>query len=168
MSNDRSPMQESILDIMSNFAASVTVVTSTFEGRDHGLTVSAYTSVSLDPPLILVCIEHKAHSLEAMLGAGGFTVNIMREGTGDIAMKFASKDDDKFEGLSIIRPGNDVAGPGLPEQAYAILECRTVNTVEAGDHVIFLGHVDKATRVDPGAPLVYWRRGFKTVNPGTA
>jgi len=156
----RTATQDAFLDIMSNFAASVTVVTSRHDGRHHGLTVSAFTSVSLDPPLVLVCIDHRSHSMDAMRGAGGFTVNMLREGTGDVAMRFASKEDDKFAGLATLEPEYDGAGPGLPEHAYAILECSTVESVDAGDHLIFIGQVETARRVDPGAPLMYWRRRF--------
>jgi flavin reductase (DIM6/NTAB) family NADH-FMN oxidoreductase RutF len=158
--------EDVFLDIMSNFAASVTVVTSTHDGRDHGLTVSAFTSVSLDPPLVLVCVNYRSHSLEPMRESGGFTVNLLREAKGDVAMRFASKDDDKFDDLAILRPTFEAAGPGLPEQSYAILECRTIEAVKAGDHFIFVGHVEHAIRVDPGPPLMYWRRGFRTFDQG--
>ncbi len=162
-SPDRTPLQETILDIMSNFAASVTVVTSTHQGRDHGLTVSAFTSVSLDPPLVLVCIDRRANSRDAIRAAGGFTVNLLRDGTGDAAMKFAAKDDDKFSGFAVRSPEFELAGPLLPEQSYATLECRTVESVDGGDHLIVIGAVEVARRIDPAAPLVYWRRGFARV-----
>ena len=166
MSNqsERNPAEQVFLDIMSNFAASVTVVTSTHDGRDHGLTVSAFTSVSLDPPLILVCIDRRSHSLSAMQAAGGFTVNLLREGTGEVAMKFASKDDDKFSDFAVRRPDYELAGPSLPEHAYAVLECRTTDVADAGDHLVFFGHVEHAARLDPGAPLVYWRRKFAALD----
>ncbi len=159
----RTATQDAFLDIMSNFAASVTVVTSRHHGRDHGLTVSAFTSVSLDPPLVLVCIDHRSHSMDAMRGAGGFTVNMLREGTGEVAMRFASKEEDKFGDLAVREPEYGEAGLGLPEHAYAVLECRTVESVDAGDHLIFIGHVETAQRVDPGAPLMYWRRRFAEI-----
>ena len=157
-------VQEALKDIMSNFAASVTVVTSRHEGRDHGLTVSAFTSVSLEPPLVLVCIENQSHSLDAMLAAPGFTVNMIREGLGDVAWKFASKEDDKFADVATREPQFEGAGLTLLEHSFAVLECRTQETVQAGDHIVFLGHVEHAQRVDPGAPLMYWRRGFAKIS----
>ena len=157
-------IQTAIKDIMSNFAASVTVVTSRSEGRDHGLTVSAFTSVSLEPPLILVCVEYSSHSLAAMRAASGFTVNMLREGMGDLAMTFASKDEDKFSGISTIEPVFEGAGLALPEASFAILECQTMEVIEAGDHAVFLGQVQHASRVDPGAPLMYWRRRFGRIS----
>ena len=153
-------------DIMSNFAASVTVVTSFAEDRHHGLTVSAFTSVSLDPPLVLICIDHASHSIEALRAAGGFTVNLLREGTAETALKFASKDPDKFDGLAVITPEYEGAGLRLPEISYACLECRTVESVEAGDHTIFIGRVEHAVRYDPARPLLYWQRSFPRLLPG--
>ena len=153
-------------DVMSNFAASVTVVTSFSDERHHGLTVSAFTSVSLDPPLVLICIDHSSHSISALRVAGGFTVNMLREGTADVAAKFASKDPDKLAGLAVVAPTYGGAGLRLPEQSYACLECRTVESLEAGDHTIFIGHVETAVRYDPARPLLYWQRDFRRLESG--
>ena len=149
---------------MSNFAASVTVVTSFSDERHHGLTVSAFTSVSLDPPLVLICIDHSSHSIAALRVAGGFTVNMLREGTADVAVKFASKDPDKFAGLAVVSPSYEGAGLRLPEHSYACLECSTVKSLEAGDHTIFIGHVETAVRYDPARPLLYWQRDFRRLH----
>ena len=155
------PLQDVFRDIMSNFAASVTVVTSHTQGWHHGLTVSAFTSVSLDPPLVLICIDHASQSIKALRAAEGFTVNMLREGTGQIALRFASKDTDKFAGLAVRTPTYEGAGLCLPEHSYACLECCKVESVEAGDHTIFVGHVEHAARYDPGEPLLYWQRDFR-------
>ena len=157
--------QDLFRDIMSNFAASVTVVTSFAEDRHHGLTVSAFTSVSLDPPLILICIDHASHSIGALRAAGGFTVNMLREGTAEVATKFASKDPDKFSGLVTRRPGYREAGLVLPAESYAALECRTVDFLEAGDHTVFIGHVERASCYRPAKPLLYWHRDFRRLMP---
>lgn len=164
MQPESSGFQSLFRDIMSNFAASVTVVTSFSDERHHGLTVSAFTSVSLDPPLVLICIDHSTHSIAALRVAGGFTVNMLREGTAEVAMKFASKDPDKFAGLAVVPPAYDGAGLRLPEQSYACLECRTVESLEAGDHTIFIGHVETAVRYGPARPLLYWQRGFRRLH----
>ena len=129
---------------MSNFAGSVTVVTGHTEGWYHGLTVSAFTSVSLDPPLVLICVDHSSQSIKALRAAEGFTVNMFREGTGQVALRFASKATDKLAGLVVEQPKHEAAGLCLPEESYASLECRTVESVEAGDHTIFIGHVEHA------------------------
>ena len=154
-------VEDAFRDIMANFAASVTVVTSYWDDRHHGLTASAFTSVSLVPPLVLICIDHASHSIEALRAAGGFTVNMLREGTADIALRFASKDSDKFRGLPARAPRYEGAGLSLPSHSFACLECRTVESAEAGDHTIFIGHVEHAARYDPGRPLLYWQRDFR-------
>ena len=163
MRSESASIQDLFRDIMSNFAASVTVVTSCTGERHHGLTVSAFTSVSLDPPLVLICIDHSSHSIEALRIAEGFTVNMLREGTARVALRFASKDPDKFEGLAVTRPDYEGAGLRLPEDSYACLECRTVEFVEAGDHTIFIGHVEQAALYDPARPLLYWQRDFRRI-----
>ena len=157
------PLQDVFRDIMSNFAASVTVVTGHTQGWHHGLTVSAFTSVSLDPPLVLICIDHASQSIKALRAAEGFTVNMLREGTGQVALRFASKATDKFSGLAVRPPTYEGAGLCLPEQSYASLECRKVEFVEAGDHTIFIGHVEHAVRYDPARPLLYWQRDFRRI-----
>lgn len=153
--------QDVFREVMSNFAASVTVVTSFAEGRHHGLTVSAFTSVSLDPPLILICIDHASHSVDALRLARGFTVNMLREGTGAMATKFASKNPDKFAGLVVREPEFRGAGLALPAESFASLECRTVQFLEAGDHTIFIGHVEQAVLYQVAKPLIYWQRDYR-------
>ncbi len=153
--------QDLFREVMSNFAASVTVVTSFAEERHHGLTVSAFTSVSLDPPLVLICIDESSHSIEALRVARGFTVNMFKEGTGPVALKFASKDPDKFAGLAVEAPDFEGAGLRLPELSYACLECRTVDSLEVGDHTVFIGHVEAAQHYGGAKPLLYWQRDFR-------
>ena len=157
------PLQDMFRDIMSNFAASVTVVTGHTEGWHHGLTVSAFTSVSIDPPLVLICIDHASQSIRALRAAEGFTVNMLREGTEQVALRFASKETDKFAGLAVMSPTYEGAGLCLPEQSYASLECRKVELVEAGDHTIFIGHVEHASYYGQVRPLLYWQRDFRRI-----
>jgi flavin reductase (DIM6/NTAB) family NADH-FMN oxidoreductase RutF len=153
-------MNELYLAVMRNFAASVTVVTATYEGRHTGLTVSAFSSVSLDPPLVLVCIDKSSQSLATMHAAGGFTVNFLAAGAGDVAMQFASKDEDKFATIAHRAPNLPIAGPWLSDAAFAYFECETVEVMDAGDHDVFLGRVRHGERINIEPPLVYWNRGF--------
>lgn len=151
---------ETLREIMSNCAASVTVVTCQAGGRDHGLTVSAFTSVSMQPPLVLVCIGGEAGGGEMLRRAGGFTVNLLRLGAVPVARRFSSPEEDRFAGLTLQPPSVPGAGPILPDQACAYLECRIVDSLEAGDHIIFIGQVEKADRLSADPPLVYWRRSY--------
>ena len=87
------------------------------------------------------------------------------EGTEETALGFASKDPDKFAGLAAAPPEYKGAGLRLPEHSYACLECRTIESVEAGDHTIFIGHVENAFRGAPARPLLYWNRSFSRLRP---
>ncbi len=153
------------LDTMANVAASVTVVTTTAEdGHSAGLTVSAFVSVSLEPPLVLVCIGKESSSLDALRANGGYTVNFLVEGQEALAMQMAATDDDKLATLRLSQPAVDGAGPVLHEGVFAYFACRTIQEVEAGDHWILIGQVEEGDLFDPETPpLVYHRRSFVEV-----
>jgi flavin reductase (DIM6/NTAB) family NADH-FMN oxidoreductase RutF len=149
---------------MGNLAASVTVVTTFGEDSEPlGLTVSAFSSVSLDPPIVLVCIDKGARCLPALLDRGGFTVNFLTEGHGEIAITMASRSADKFDGVEYEQPAHDVAGPVLTIGTFAHFQCRTRETVDAGDHWVLLADVLGGTFTENHTPLVYYHRSFVTI-----
>ena len=155
---------EELREVMSRVAATVTVVTTRNESGPVGLTVSAFTSVSADPAIILVCVGESSWSLQSMLDADGFTVNLMAEGSQDEAMRFATRGADKFSGVEWSGASNDVAGPVLAS-ASAHLECRTIESVKFGDHWVFYGEVLE-TSIDERVqmPLIWYGRGFVKVS----
>src|SRR4051812_35695466 len=133
--------RHSFLEIMSSFPSGVAIVTTLDgDGTPRGLTSTAVSSVSADPPLLLVCVDLESRTLEALRLRGRFVVNFMRQGRGELARVFASKSDSKFEGLSW-RP-SPVGLPVLVDDALAWAECEAVQEVEAGDHVILVGSVE--------------------------
>ncbi len=137
----------------------VTVVTARAEDRVHGLTVSAFTEVSLDPPLVLVCIDKAANTKPILDEGGVFAVNVLALGQEALSNKFASKQDEwrRFEGLEW-----ETAKTGAPLLSGTVvgLDCRTVAAHDSGDHVIYVGEVEWA-RVDPDQePLLYSRGGY--------
>jgi len=142
---------------LSRFASGVTVVTMQTEAqRLGGITVSAFSSVSLEPPLILVCIEKRA-SLHDMFKEGvQFAVNILGEDQELVSRRFASKDEDRFKGT-----GYTIGASGAPllTDALATIECRVVYAYPGGDHTIIVGEVDHAM-VAEGKPLTYYRGGY--------
>lgn len=149
------------LSTMGNVAATVTVVTTYAEdGQPLGLTVSAFSSVSLDPPIVLVCIDKSAQSLPALLNRGGFTVNFLDAGQGDLAMGMASKSDDKFDGVDHSPPATEAAGPVLESATFAYFECRIREAIDAGDHWVLLADVLAGEHAGEGNPLVYLKRAF--------
>jgi len=142
-------------DIIGRFATGVTVITTEHESRLYGTTASAVSSLSLEPPMLLVCLNKSSTTGQAITTARRFAVNILSEGQVDAAMRFAGKGD-KFAGVPVAR-GH--AGQPLLEEALANLECRVVEEVTGGTHSVFLAEVEHATGRH-GAPLAYFRGQF--------
>jgi flavin reductase (DIM6/NTAB) family NADH-FMN oxidoreductase RutF len=142
---------------LGRFTSGVTVVTTCDDdGRDHGMTVSAFCSVSLDPPLLLACIGHEASMHPVVMGADRFGVSILAVGQEPLARRFADQRSDRFDGVGYSRGKMGVV---LLDDALAHLECTIVDRREAGDHTIIVGRVDTAA-CHQGRPLVYYRGGY--------
>jgi flavin reductase (DIM6/NTAB) family NADH-FMN oxidoreductase RutF len=143
---------------LGRFASGVTVVTARdASGKLHGITVSAFCSVSLEPPLILICIDKNTGSHYALAETDSFVVNILCEDQQYVSTRFASLLSDKFEAV-----GYSLGIDGLPilEGALANLECRLVNSHDGGDHTIFVGQIERAT-ISDGSPLIYWHGNYR-------
>lgn len=148
-------------DIMSTFPSGVAIVTARGEdGSPRGLTVSAFCPVSLDPPLVLVCIDKTSNSLLAIQTGGGFTVNLLAAGRESVARRYASKVEDKFEGVETRLPDVAEAGPILTGDSVAYAACRVHSSIEAGDHFIIVGRVEEGAHDAERTPLLYGRRTF--------
>lgn len=143
--------------VLGRFATGITVITGRDEaGTDHGMTVSAFSSVSLNPPLVLACIDQGA-SMRALLGTlTHIGINFLSEGQEAISRRFSGKDIERFDGLGYVRGVNGVA---LLEDALAHLEARIVNRYEAGDHMIVIAEVESAEAFSQ-RPLLYYRSGY--------
>jgi len=142
---------------LSRFISGVTVVTTlSNDNRPAGITVSAFSSVSLEPPLVLVCID-KRSSLHAHLTEGShFAVNILGDHQQGVSRRFASRDENRFEGAGY-RCG--LHGAPLLEDALAYIECRVVHAYPGGDHTIIVGEVE-STSVADHKPLAYFRGNY--------
>ncbi len=151
--------------VLGHFATGVTVITVRDpDGRPTGLTASAFTSVSLDPPLILVCVDHKSQSYPALIVSKTFAVNILSLDQEAVSRRFATtKIENKFEGVPFT-----LSPLGLPliDSALAQLECATVNIHPEGDHSIFIGRVERSQSA-AGAPLVYYRGRYDRLSGAT-
>jgi flavin reductase ActVB len=155
--------QMAFRNAMARFASGVTVVTThEEEGKPVAFTASAFSSLSLDPPLILVCLDKKADSHQAFTVASHFAVSILASGQSDHAMRFATKGTDKFAGAAV-HPGT-VTGLPLVEQAVVHLECKVHDRLEGGDHTIILGEVVSADSNDQ-PPLLHFNRQFGRFQP---
>ena len=141
---------------MGHFASGVTVVTTAAGSELYGMTVSSFSSLSLNPPLILICIDKSVPSHDILKHAGCFVVNILEERQEHLSRRFATTATDKFKGVAW-HTGN----LGLPVLAttLAAIECRLRDALDGGDHTIFIGEVVDA-EVREGAPLLYYRRGY--------
>ena len=139
-------------------ATGVTIVTARAGDRIHGMTVSAFTEVSLDPPLLLICIDRAAKMQALIEAAGAFAVNILARGQEPLAESFARKEaeDRRFSDLAC---ETAVTGAPLLAGAIAQLDCRLESAHEAGDHTIYIGEVVDL-RVSDGDPLVFYDRGY--------
>ena len=143
---------------LSRFPSGVTVVTTrAASGEQYGITVSAFCSVSLSPPLVQVCIEKGVASHGALHGSRAFVVNILGRDDDHISEHFALPSPVEFENMRT-RPGIDQV-PVL-EDALVSLECRLWNAYDGGDHTIFVGEVEAVTIRD-GEPLIYFHGNYR-------
>ncbi len=149
-------------NMLSRFATGVTVITSRdAHGEDYGMTVSAFSSLSLEPPLVLVCIDHGATWHAVLPQATAFNVHILGVEQEAISRRFASERADRFVDVSHTRGGN-----GLIQLSgvLAMLECRITARHAGGDHTIVIGEVERA-QAQEGAPLLYHRGAYARLTP---
>jgi flavin reductase (DIM6/NTAB) family NADH-FMN oxidoreductase RutF len=143
--------------IMGHFASGVTVITACREGACYGITVSSFCSLSLEPPLVLICIDRRNSSHELIPQVGVFAVNILAENGEWLSRHFASREPDKFAKVGY-RLGEH--GAPLLNDALATIECRLVEQYPGGDHSIFVGEVLNVAAQDDRRPLLYFRSGY--------
>lgn len=150
--------------VMGHFATGVTVVTTLRgDGSPCGLTASAVCSVSLDPTLVLVCVEKASDSHDCIAGAGVYAVNVLPETRGEtLARRFAGSDvTEKFVGVAFHA---ESTGAPVLDDALAWVDCRVRETIPGGDHTVFLGEVVAGDAVE-GTPLLYYRGGYGRFAP---
>ena len=143
--------------VLGRFASGVTVATVRApDGTDHGMTVSAFCSLSLQPPLVLMCIAHDAAMHAVLDGASHFAINILAAGQEAVARRFAEHLDDRFDGIGYER---GATGAAILRGVLAFLECRLTERHTAGDHTIVIGEVI-AAEASADRPLLYYRGGY--------
>ena len=147
---------------LGSFPAGVTVVTlANSAGEPRGITVTSFTSVSLEPPLVLVCIDRGASVHDDFTVEGHFAVNMLAADQQSVSNQFASSVPDRFEGIEhTAAPG----GSPLLSGVMTAIECRCTAALEGGDHTIFLGEV-VYTRFSDAAPLAYCQGKYQGVTP---
>lgn len=150
--------------LLRRWPSGVTVVTTRAGEHVAGMTVSSFSAVSLEPPLVLFCADKQALTLPVVARAGVFAVNVLAADQFELSAQFALSGNEelRFEGLAL-RAG-PTGSPWLPGTA-AVLDCRTVAAHDAGDHVIYVGQVE-AAEFDPARePLVYHDAAYRRLAP---
>lgn len=158
---------EQFRTVMGQFAAGVTVVTLPGD-PPHGITVSAFASLSMDPPLVLISLDHdtEAHRRLAAGDDEGFAVNILAAGQREVGEFFANM----TEAGDPLADASDAPATGAPifEADLAYVDCTLYDSVEAGDHTVYVGRVEAADLLNPEAdPLTYYRGEWGTIAPAT-
>jgi flavin reductase (DIM6/NTAB) family NADH-FMN oxidoreductase RutF len=150
--------------ILGHLAAGVTVVTATDpDGAACGLTASAVSPVSLDPPLVLVCVSRSSTTHDCIVRAGAFAASILGEGSAAVARRFAEgSSNEKFEGVSHRK---EATGAPILDEALAWVDCALWATYDGGDHTIFVGRVATGDTA-AGAPLIHFQGGFARLAGG--
>jgi flavin reductase (DIM6/NTAB) family NADH-FMN oxidoreductase RutF len=130
------------------------------DGTPHGLTVNAFCSLSLDPPLVLVAVDRICGLLETFEKSGHFAVNFLSSEQRNLSVRFSELPEGRFTGVSWT-PGSE--GAPLIEDAIGSIECRTKNIIDAGDHRALIGEVI-AANVGEGEPLVFFRSSYSALH----
>lgn len=157
---DRAVDVRTLRDAFSNFVTGVTIVTTVdSRGSPRGLTANSFSSVSLDPALLSICIGKTSSTFAAFESGGGFSVNILSEHQRSVAEQFARKSADRFRGI-----GWSLGSTGAPriDGSLVQFDCETHGWIEAGDHFILLGLIKSLTSL-PNRPLIFGQGNFLPV-----
>lgn len=151
---------DSYRELCAQLATGVAVATvSAPDGTPHGLTVSSFTPVSIEPPLVLVCIDFRCAAVQHFRKEPFFAINLLAEKQRDLSISFAEKPEGRFEGVDW-KPGR--TGAPLLCGSLATLECRLDRVVEVGDHAVIIGHVVSGEKT-ADKPLIYFNRTYRTL-----
>ncbi|WP_417453131.1 flavin reductase family protein [Kiloniella sp.] len=147
--------------VLGNFATGVTVVTTRDQsGIPHGLTANSFSSVSLEPPLVLFCIDKRSNCLSAFNEADAFAINVLTDEQKDISDRFAFSEE-RWEG---VKTRTLQTGVPILEDCLANLDCSMHAQYDAGDHVIVVGKVEETLIQNEGDPLLYFRGKYRGVH----
>lgn len=150
--------------VCSKYATGITILTVLdSRGAPHGMTVNSFTSVSLSPPLILVCIDRQTSILSHFRPGTRFGVNILHEKQKELSTWFARSGHNRFSGLKWT-PGQ--TGAPVLSEVLATIECEVTQIVEAGDHAVVIGEALHATWRE-GQPLIYFNSSYQSLRSGT-
>ena len=147
-------------NIMGTFTTGVTIVTTTLDGLPRGITANSFTSVSLDPPLVMFCLGKDSTNFDAFMSSDFFAINILSRQQEALSTRFAVFEGDRFEGVSWAKWET---GAPILDNVLAAIDCRRVAMHEAGDHIIIVGHVLHAAILNDFKPLLYFRGQYQQI-----
>ena len=166
MTRRPAPTPNAFRRTVSRFATGVTVMTTVSDGGPHGMTANAVSSVSLDPLLVLVCVERSTVMIDAVQEAGFFALSVLAAAQADLSEHFADParpmGQDQFEGVGVHA---GVTGAPFLDGAVAAIDCRVWATYDGGDHLIVVGEVVDLEVGDDADALVYFRSAYNAVSP---
>jgi flavin reductase (DIM6/NTAB) family NADH-FMN oxidoreductase RutF len=145
------------------FPTGVAVVTANGTGAHLGITVNSFTSVSLDPPLVLWSMDRKSSRHDVFARAGGFTVSILGTEHKEVSARLARAGEHSLDGIALL--ATELGPPALAD-SLAVFECATERALEAGDHTMLLGRVLRFSRHSKSAPLVYFSGKYSALAQG--
>lgn len=147
-------------DAMRYWATGVTVVTAQHQGVRHGMTVSSFTSVSVDPPLVLVSLQQQARTHGLVLASAAFGVTILQISQQEAAERFAGRLEKELGRFGDLQTFTLETGVPFLADGLAVFDCRVVEVYPVGDHTLFIGEVVALGTLNVGEPLVYFNRGY--------
>ena len=147
---------------MGDFATGVTVITTNDdEGQPHSMTANSFTSVCLEPPVVLVCVAHGTHTYGYLERTGRFGVNILRQEQQELGALFAKRPEDREEGVSYEYTQGEFGVPIL-NGSLVFFGCEVMGSHVYGDHTIYMGEVREMRRDESGEPLMFFRSRWYT------
>lgn len=161
------PVESDLLrQAMRFWATGVTVVTAAHAGRQHGMTVSSFTSVSLDPPQVLVSLSQETRTHDLVTHSRHFGITVLNAHQQELGDRFAGRVSDELERLNGLETFTLVSGVPLLRGGLAHLDCHVVTTIGSGTHTLFIAEVLAAQSVAEGEPLLYFNRDYRQLqNP---
>lgn len=154
------PDKDEFRQVMGRFATGVTIVTSRLGEELHGMTANAVTSVSLEPPLVLICVDKSADSHDIIDGSGIFALSILSLEQEGLADDFAVKEGAAAHRLDGVPHHTRATGAPIIEGSLAYLDCRVVERFPGGDHTVFIGGVVDAGRLNDHGPLIFYQGSY--------
>jgi flavin reductase (DIM6/NTAB) family NADH-FMN oxidoreductase RutF len=145
---------------MRRWATGVTVVSAAYEGVQHGMTVSSFTSISLEPPYVLISLSRHTRTHMLVARSGRFGVTILSEAQQDISDRFAGRTPDDQDRFVDLETYTLVTGAPLLEGGLVGMDCKVQAAYEVGTHTLFVGEIIALSRITPGEPLLYYNRDY--------